>query len=302
MDAAAILTENAALTKIGYVMLSLFFGIAAALSWGVHDVCVRFAVERAGVALALMATLGFGLLAVAPVAVAFGDWSAVGLGTAVMASGSGLAYAATAYSMYRAFAIGPVRLVAPVIGAFPILSLSWAALQGQPPAPAQVVAVLAILAGVAMTAVLSGHDSDGGSADRARPALLWSVAAAFGFALTFAFGQAASVGGAELPVILISRGVAFVCLCAAPLAFGARPVLRSAPWALLAVMGGCDALALGLVQAAGGLPHPEFAAIAASVFGMVTILLAWAFLKEKMSAPQWFSVALVFAGIGYLGL
>ena len=67
-------------------------------------------------------------------------------------------------------------------------------------------------------------------------------------------------------------------------------------------MGGCDALALALVQAAGGLPNPEFASVAASVFGMVAVLLAWAFLKEKMRAPQWFAVTLVFAGIGYLAL
>jgi uncharacterized membrane protein len=67
-------------------------------------------------------------------------------------------------------------------------------------------------------------------------------------------------------------------------------------------MGVLDATALGLVLLAGGLPHPEFASVASSVFGVVTILLAWAFLRERMTLPQWGGVALIFAGIGYLGL
>ncbi len=302
MDAAAILTENTALAKIGHVMLSLFFGIAAALSWGVHDVCVGFAAARAGVALAFLTVLAVGVLIVAPVALLWGDWSAVSGATVLLATASGLAYAGGGYSLYRAFAIGPVRLVAPVIGAFPILSLIWAAAQGFPPTVGQALAVLVIVAGVALSAILSGHGPNDGSPTRLWSAFFWSVAAACGFALTFALGQAATQSGAELPVIFISRSSAFLGLAAATLAYGNRPILRPAPWALLAVMGGCDALALGLVQAAGGLAHPEFASVAASVFGMVTILLAWAFLQEKMSAPQWFSVALVFAGIGYLGL
>jgi drug/metabolite transporter (DMT)-like permease len=50
------------------------------------------------------------------------------------------------------------------------------------------------------------------------------------------------------------------------------------------------------------LPHAEFAAVTSSIFGVVTILLAWAFLKERLGALQWGSVAVVFAGIGYLAL
>lgn len=283
-------------------MLSLSFGLVAALAWGVHDVCVRFVAARAGVALAFLTVLAVGLVVVAPIAVLFGDWSAVSGTTVLSAAASGLTYAVGGYSLYRAFAIGPVRLVAPVIGAFPILSLGWAAVQGQPPSLGQMLAVLAIVTGVALTAVLSDHESEDGSAPRLNAALLWSAAAACGFALTFALGQAASADETALPVVLVSRGVALVGLSTATLAFGTRPILRPAPWGVLAIMGCCDALALGLVQAAGGLSHPEFASVAASTFGMITVLLAAAFLKEKMSPAQWFAVVLVFAGIAYLAL
>jgi len=46
----------------------------------------------------------------------------------------------------------------------------------------------------------------------------------------------------------------------------------------------------------------EFAAVAASTFGMITIILAWLFLKERMTPGQWFGVAICFFGIGYLAL
>ena len=109
-------------------------------------------------------------------------------------------------------------------------------------------------------------------------------------------------GGNEWPTILVTRLSAlmvvggFVLFRRIPLPW------RGAPWRLLAAMGFCDATALGLVQAAGSLPHAEFAAVTSSTFGVVTILLAWAFLKERLGALQWGSVAVVFAGIGYLAL
>ena len=67
-------------------------------------------------------------------------------------------------------------------------------------------------------------------------------------------------------------------------------------------MGLLDTLALGLVMLAGGLAHAEYAAVAASLFGVVTILLAWAFLGEKVRPRQWPGIALVFAGIGWLAV
>ena len=45
----------------------------------------------------------------------------------------------------------------------------------------------------------------------------------------------------------------------------------------------------------------KYPAVAASLFGMLTVVLAWAILKEPMSRAQWGAVVLVFCGIGYLG-
>lgn len=169
-------------------------------------------------------------------------------------------------------------------------------------------AVLSIVVGVAVIAVLSDHDDAAGEEAAARPphatrtALLWAIISALGFGATFALGQSASLGGAEWPTIVIARACALLTVGVAILASRAPLPVRGAPWSLLTIMGMCDATALGLVQAAGTLPHAEFAAVTSSTFGVVTILLAWAFLKERLTPTQWASVAVVFAGIGYLAL
>lgn len=282
-------------------MQSLFIGIIAALSWGVHDVCVRFASQRVGVNMAFLTVLASGLLLVAPLAISFGDWQAVDSQTIGFAAASGAVYAGAGYCLYRAFAIGPVRLVAPVIGAYPILSLAWAAAQGRVPLPGQIAAALVVVVGVGAGAVLARDETEA-AAGSTRQALVWSLIAAASFALTFALGQMASQSGADWPVVLISRAAAFLALLVGTLAVGAKLTFTGAPWVLLSVMGACDALALGLIVASGHLPNPEFAAVAASTFGMVTILLAWVFLKERINALQWCAVAMVFGGMAYLAL
>jgi drug/metabolite transporter (DMT)-like permease len=67
-------------------------------------------------------------------------------------------------------------------------------------------------------------------------------------------------------------------------------------------MGLIDALALGLVTAAGSLPKAEYAAVSSSLFGVLTVLLAVWFLKEHARPVQWLGIATVFSGIAVLGL
>lgn len=282
-------------------MVSLVFGIAAALAWGVHDVLVRFVSARVGAGAAYLAVLGIGLVVLSVLFALAGLYpNSMSPTAAALAAGSGLVYALGGYSLYRAFQIGPVRMVAPIIGSYPVLSLGFATLQGQPPSLGQLIAVVAIIAGVALIAVLSDHERD--AAGSRREALLWSALGCGGFAVTFVLGQRASLMSDQVSTVLLSRLAGFIGLGLALSFKRERLSLRGAPFGTLVLMGACDACALGMVQAAGSLPRPEFASVASSVFGMVTIILAWAFLKERMSAPQWGAVAIVFAGIGYLGL
>ncbi|MFZ9133639.1 MAG: EamA family transporter, partial [Gemmobacter sp.] len=56
------------------------------------------------------------------------------------------------------------------------------------------------------------------------------------------------------------------------------------------------------VTAAAGLAQPEYAAVASALFGVLTIILAWRILDERVSPRQWAGIAAVFGGIGVLSL
>ena len=129
-----------------------------------------------------------------------------------------------------------------------------------------------------------------------------AVLGAAGWAATFAIGQAATVAGSPLPVQLVGRVVAALVLGCLILALRVEWRIDRRHWPVLVGMAFLDVTALGAVLTAGGQPRPEFAAVASSLFGLVTILLAWRFLREPMARAQWLGVAVVFAGIAYLAI
>jgi drug/metabolite transporter (DMT)-like permease len=80
-----------------------------------------------------------------------------------------------------------------------------------------------------------------------------------------------------------------------------RPVLVPAPWRWpVAAQGTLDGGAyLALFAAAHG-PGSVIAAVVASSFAAVTVVLARVVLKEPMSSAQWAGIALIVAGVGVL--
>jgi len=280
-------------------MMSLSVGLVAALCWGLHDICVRYVSQRGGILPALTTVLVVGTLILVPPAIHQGGWDAMSLRAAGLAVVAGGAFFVAYIGLYRAFEIGPVRLVAPVIAAYPVLSVGWAALRGQSVTPDQWLAVGAVIAGVAIVGLLTGPGESHGNK---RAAVVWAILGGCGFAATFALGQSAAHAGAELPVIVITRATAALVAIAAMAASGGLrlPTRKALP--LLGVMGLLDCVALGIVIAAAGMARPEFASVAASTFGMITVILAWAILRERMTGGQWLGVLLTFAAIGYLAL
>lgn len=277
-------------------MQSLLYGLIAALTWGLHDFCVRHLSQKLAVAAMLLAVLSLGSVALIAVITLTGSWAQIDARSAMFAIASGSCYVFGCVGLYIAFGIGPVRLVAPIGGAYPVLSVALAAVSGQSIRVDQWLATLAVVVGIAVVA----RQPDNAATDNRIKAMLWAALGATGFALTFALGHVAAQGGAELSVILVARLTAVLIVGAWVIAHR-QPLAPLRPHLpLLALMGVLDVTALGFVIAAGSLANPEFAAVASSVFGLITILLAWRFLGEAMRAWQWCGIALVFAGIAWL--
>ena len=283
-------------------MSALALGVVAAFAWGVHDLLVRRASRRAHIPSCLLVVLLAGAVAQVPLAFpARGDAGALLAPDALVTLlVTGAAFVLASYAMYRAFEIGPVRVVAPAIGAYPIATTLFASAGGASVGASRWVAVLVVVASIALVA--SGTR---GTRDAPFPlarTLLWSSLSAIGFAATFALGQGLSARFDSALVSLATRlAAALVLGVGVALVSGwRRPASRDLP--VLGLMGGLDALALGVVLHAGGLPDAVLASVAASLFGVVTIVLARVFLSESMSGRQWVGVGVAFTAIGWLSV
>jgi drug/metabolite transporter (DMT)-like permease len=278
-------------------MMSLAFGLTAACAWAVHDLLVRKIGQETAILPMMLVVLASGSAVLLGPSLIWGDWAVMGPAALWLSVASGVAYVLGMGGLYRAFSLAPVRLVAPIVGAFPMISLGLAALEGRPIAGTEVLAVVAIVGGIAVVA-LTGRSE--GRIDRPLLAVLWAAGGAVGFATTFWLGQEAIRHGSELPVNLIARAVALILVAGLCLTVRA-PVRRLGDAGrMLVLMGVLDAIALGLVTASARLPNPEYAAISSSLFGVLTILLAWRVLKETVLPLQWLGIVTVFAGIAAL--
>lgn len=283
-------------------MLALSFGLGAALLWAVHDLLTRKLSQGAALLPLLMVVLAAGTAGLVPVVLLMGGWAEMTATAWTIAALSGLAFAVAIGGLYRAFSLAPVRVVSPVVGAYPLLTLLFAVAQGRAVPAGDWLAVLAIVIGIAIVAIAARDDAPEGYAASPAVAIAWAGLAAFGFAATFALGQAAARMGAELPVMLIGRVVALVAILALMLTRSGPRLPAARQTGTLVLMGLLDALALGLVTASGSLPRAEYASVASSLFGVLTILLAAWFLKEHVRPVQWLGIACVFGGIAVLGI
>ena len=281
-------------------MSALGLGLIAAACWGFHDICVRFVSQKTPISACILVVLATGLVFHLCLMTATGGWMPVANSAVLPALVAGVWFVVATFGLYAAFQRGPVWLVAPLIASYPILSVAWATVSGQAVGLAQWGAVVAIVIGVSLVAALS--DEAEAEAPAKGRTTLYAIIAAIGFAGTFAFGQMAADLSHEMPSTLVMR------LMALALAFTLIAALRQPLWPgkgalpFLIAMGCADGLALYCVVSAGTLANPQYASVSSSMFGLLTILLAWLFLKERMSLPQWTGCLIAFGGIGYLAV
>lgn len=279
-------------------MLALMAGLTAACAWAVHDMLVRKIGQETALLPMMLVVLAAGSVALVGPGLIWGDWGQMTGAALANVVAAGFAYVLGMGGLYRAFSIAPVRLVAPILGAFPMISLGFAALGGKAVTGPEVGAVLAIVGGIAIVALTSdeGHEV----VDRPGAAMLWSAAGSVGFATTFWFAQEAARLGGEWPAIVLPRLIALGMIGGLALVSRSRLDQLGGSGGTLVLMGVLDASAIGLVTASARLPNPEYAAISSSLFGVLTILLAWRILKERVVPRQWAGIVTVFVGIAVL--
>ena len=232
-------------------------------------------------------------------------WSAPGMALSAV---HGLSVVVMSVLLYTALARGPISMVAPIVAAHPVLVLAFAYATGARPEPGQWLAMAAIIAGVVWVARRAGSGPAEGEGEgkvegrrRARRiTLLIAGGASVAHAAIIISGQAAVPYLGELQTTWVGRLVGLAALLALFALRRERPRCERSWVPFLVLLGFLDTGGYLALFAGSTGPHPEATAVAASTFGVVTVILARIVLRESITRTQWGAIALVFCGVAAL--
>ena len=278
-------------------MEAAVLALIGAVSWGTGDFFGGLASRRAHVLTVLAISQAVGLLGVATWAVASGD-SPPGLTDVLPAIGAGAAGAAGLAALYRGMAIGAMGIVAPISAVSPVVPLGVDLVRGNAPAALQWAGIVVALAGVVLLAREPGAGL--GRAGLAGGVTL-ALVAALGFGLFIVGLDAASDGGATWAVVVARASSSSVALGAVlVVSVPLRPPTRLLP-AIVAV-GLFDTTANVLVAFATTYGSAGIVAVLSALYPLTTILLARAFLSERLDRARRIGGALALAGAALVAI
>lgn len=281
-------------------MNAALFGGLCAIGLGSADFMGRFSSRAVGHHNALL-----GMLLASFVLVSLWMW---GAGTSIIWEANGLllvvvlgvATTVMTLLLYWGLARGPVSVVAPIVAAHPVLVLLYYFVVGDVrPGVAEWIAMVAIIVGVAIVAQSAeSEDSEGVNNRKAlQITIVIAVLSSFAYAVLVVAGQAAAPIYGEVQTLWMGRLVSLVTLF---LIFAGRrraPELPGRWWPFLAGQGLLDAGGYIALFAGSQGANAEVAVVTASTFGVITVLLAWVILRERINVLQWLGITLVFSGI-----
>jgi drug/metabolite transporter (DMT)-like permease len=281
-------------------MISILFGLVAALGWSTHDLLARRYANDAGPFRLALGVLLAGALLLLPVVLWRGQLWRAETTSLLIALVMGVVYAAALGGLLVAFSRAPVSIVGPLTAAYPALVVGWDLVNGLTPTPLHWAGIAAILLGVTIVS-RAGHD-DGG-ADAVAPGqmplvLATAILASAGFAGAVILGQEATQGLGEYETTFVSRFPAAVIVLALMLTTERQRLpLGGATLLAMGAMAAADVTAVTVINAAAWFPNRELGAMAISSYGGLSVLMAMVFLKERVTPGQWVGIALLVGGV-----
>lgn len=283
-------------------MSPALLGSLAALFWGIHDLVAGISSRQIGHMVVVLGVTLFGLLALTGWLAFTAPFPELARSDIWVPIAAGLGFTGATLFLFAAFAAGPFSIAAPVGGSYPLTALVIAALLGTPTSFAQLLAAGAVIGGVIMVALTEPEDdnADAWSKEDIRRTIILAGLAHICFAVAITLGQKAAVLFGAVEGTWISRGAGAVLILVLFFTINRRRTLPVRWIAPVAAIGTLDATAISLINAAGNTAQPQIATVAASAFGVVTILLARIVLKEQIPPLRWVGIAITFAGVAVL--
>ena len=298
--------------------MGVFLGLSAALGWGVADFMARFATRRTGALRALMFMQVAGLIALTAVMLATGHWTkffpAFRWSSWAWIALAGILSALASLALYRSFEIGVLALVSPIAASYPALTLVLSILTGERLTRAHGAGVAIAIVGVVIAALAyPSKNAASSSEDPAAPSnhsthllrgVPWALAAALGFGVNYwilgfrvmpVFGGFGSVWVIRLVTLIV------LALLLRPLGQSAALPRGSTAW-LIFFIGVADTAGFVANNLAFKQEQIAIATVLASLYGVVTLLFAALFLRERLGRRQWAGVAMIFCGVALMSM
>lgn len=289
-------------------MIGLLGGLAAALCFGVGDFLVQSLTRERGW---LPAVLGVQIVSVIALLVAALIWH----GPLDFDRLDGLVFVLGTVNtlgivaLYRAFEVGKLSLVSPIAGSMGAFTLVFAWIAGQSPAAIVLPGLAGVLLGIGMASLAAQHEGEA----RVGRALGvgWALLSALGFGWVFfrlgtvaeAIGSAWAIFGLRLVAIpwllLMARAMRIPLRKPASTDDAERPKPSRGLLVAVAILDSSGLIALSLGSVYGSV---AIAAVLASAFPVVTILLARVRLHERLAWWQWIGVAAILSGVTWIAI
>jgi drug/metabolite transporter (DMT)-like permease len=200
------------------------------------------------------------------------------------------------FAYYRGMAIGAMAVVAPIAGASAIVPVVFGIATGDRPGLWQYVGVACAIAGV----VFASQEHQTGAERQVAAGVGLALLAAVGFGFYFPAMHAAGSADPYWSTLLFRACAILVVAAAVAIK---RPALRLSGWkvAVVAGVGLGDAAGNAMFAGsadAGGLV--SLSSVLASLYPIVTVLLAAVVLRERVSLAQRMGVVLTLAGVALI--
>jgi drug/metabolite transporter (DMT)-like permease len=278
-------------------VIAIALAFAASIGWGFGDFLGGLRARR----VPLAAVVGYVLVggtAAAFVAVAVAAGPFPGLAPLWPALAAGVASIVAFATLFKALSIGPMSIVAPISATYPVVPVVVGLARGERPSLVQGAGMVLAVAGVLLAA------SGGGGAKRQRIG-----AAGLGLALLAALASGVMLTGLDAAAeadpywaLLAARCVSLCLLLAVLVVLRPHATTSKADAAALVGIGALDTGATGLFAVASTIGYLSVVAVIASLFPVMTVILARVVLGERIARHQEVGIAGALAGVALIAV
>jgi drug/metabolite transporter (DMT)-like permease len=276
-------------------MLAPALALGASVAWGGSDFAAGLASRKLPLLAVLLGSQAAGLMLLLGLLAVSGDAPPPTSG-ALAAVAAGVVELIGFAALYKALAIGPMSVVAPISSAAAIVPVTASVAAGERPATAVALGMGLALVGAALACAERGDD-DPRRVGRLVPGAALALVSALCFGAFFVAMNAATDEAGPVWAVALNRSTSVAVLLVAVAIVRPRVGVRRADLAAVASVGVLDGAANALFAFALTQGLTSTVSVLGSLYPVTTVVLAVLLLDERIARRQAAGLTTVLAGI-----